>query len=108
MAMKIEAARALVYATARHVDRQPAERPTLYAAMSKCFASDVAMDVTVDAVQIFGGYGYMHDYPIEKFMRDAKITQIYEGTNQIQREEISKALISGYHSRRSAAKARAA
>lgn len=107
MAMKIEAARALVYATARHIDRQPKERPTLYSAMSKCYASDVAMDVTVDAVQIFGGYGYMHDYPIEKFMRDAKITQIYEGTNQIQREEISKVLISNYHSR-GAAKARAA
>ncbi len=99
MAMKIEAARALVYATARHIDRQPKERPTLYSAMSKCFASDVAMQVTVDAVQVFGGYGYMHDYPIEKFMRDAKITQIYEGTNQIQREEISKVLISGFHSR---------
>jgi alkylation response protein AidB-like acyl-CoA dehydrogenase len=101
MAMKIEAARALVYAAARHIDRKPKERPTLYAAMSKCFASDVAMDVTVDAVQLYGGYGYMHDYPIEKFMRDAKITQIYEGTNQIQREEISKVLISGFHSRRS-------
>ena len=108
MAMKIEAARALVYATARYVDTKPKERPTLYAAMSKCFASEVAMDVTVDAVQIFGGYGYMHDYPIEKFMRDAKITQIYEGTNQIQREEISKVLISGFHSRGAAAKARAA
>ena len=108
MAMKIEASRALVYATARHIDRQPKERPTLYSAMSKCYASDVAMDVTVDAVQIFGGYGYMHDYPIEKYMRDAKITQIYEGTNQIQREEISKVLISNYHSRGGAAKARAA
>jgi len=108
MAMKIESARALVYATARHIDRQPAERPTLYAAMSKCYASDMAMEVTVDAVQIFGGYGYMHDYPVEKFMRDAKITQIYEGTNQIQREEISKALISGFHSRRGAARTRAA
>ena len=107
MAMKIEASRALVYATARHIDRQPKERPTLYSAMSKCYASDVAMDVTVDAVQIFGGYGYMHDYPIEKFMRDAKITQIYEGTNQIQREEISKVLISNYHSR-GASKTRAA
>lgn len=94
MAMKVEAARALVYATARHIDKQPKERPTLYSAMSKCFASDVAMQVTTDAVQVFGGYGYMHDYPIEKFMRDAKITQIYEGTNQIQREEMSKVLIS--------------
>jgi butyryl-CoA dehydrogenase len=108
MAMKIEAARALVYATARHIDRQPKERPTLYSAMSKCYASDVAMDVTVDAVQIFGGYGYMHDYPIEKYMRDAKITQIYEGTNQIQRDEISKVLISNFHSRAGASKARAA
>jgi len=107
MATKIEAARALVYATARYIDTRPKERPTLYAAMSKCFASDVAMEVTVDALQIFGGYGYMHDYPIEKYMRDAKITQIYEGTNQIQRDEMSKTLISGFHSRRPAA-ARAA
>ncbi|MGA2632171.1 MAG: acyl-CoA dehydrogenase family protein [Terriglobia bacterium] len=102
MAMKIEAARALVYATSRHIDRQPKERPTLYSAMSKCYASDVAMEVTIDAIQIFGGYGYMHDYPIEKYMRDAKITQIYEGTNQIQREEMSKTLISGFHSKRPA------
>jgi alkylation response protein AidB-like acyl-CoA dehydrogenase len=100
MATKIEAARALVYATARYIDTKPKERPTLYSAMSKCFASDVAMEVTIDAVQIFGGYGYMHDYPVEKYMRDAKITQIYEGTNQIQREEMSKTLISGFHSRR--------
>lgn len=100
MATKIEAARALVYATARYIDTRPKERPTLYSAMSKCFASDVAMEVTVDALQIFGGYGYMHDYPIEKYMRDAKISQIYEGTNQIQREEMSKTLISGFHSRR--------
>jgi alkylation response protein AidB-like acyl-CoA dehydrogenase len=105
MAMKVEAARALVYATARHIDKQPKERPTLYSAMSKCFASDVAMQVTVDAVQVFGGYGYMHDYPIEKYMRDAKITQIYEGTNQIQREEMSKALISSFHGRAGAAHA---
>ena len=107
MATKVEAARALVYATARYIDTKPKERPTLYAAMAKCFASDVAMEVTVDAVQIFGGYGYMHDYPIEKYMRDAKITQIYEGTNQIQREEMSKTLISGFHAHRPAA-ARAA
>jgi butyryl-CoA dehydrogenase len=108
MAMKIEAARALVYATSRYIDTQPKERPTLYSAMCKCFASDVAMEVTVDALQVFGGYGYMHDYPVEKYMRDAKITQIYEGTNQIQREEMSKTLISGFHSRRSAHDARAA
>jgi len=62
-------------------------------AMAKMFASDVAMKVTTDAVQIFGGYGYMRDYPIEKYMRDAKITQIYEGTNQIQREIIGNSLI---------------
>jgi butyryl-CoA dehydrogenase len=99
MAMRIEAGRALVYATARHIDKQPKERPTLYSAMSKCFASDVAMQVTIDAVQVFGGYGYMHDYPIEKYMRDAKITQIYEGTNQIQREEMSKVLIANFRSR---------
>ncbi len=108
MATKIEAARALIYATARHIDTQPKERPTLYSAMSKCFASDIAMEVTVDAVQIFGGYGYMRDYPIEKYMRDAKITQIYEGTNQIQREEISKNLVSGFHSRKAARLSRAA
>lgn len=70
--------------------------------MSKCYASDVAMEVTV---QVFGGYGYMHDYPVEKFMRDAKITRIYEGANQIQREEMSKVLISDFRSR---AKPRAA
>ena len=93
MATKVEAARALVYATARYVDSCPAARPTIYSAMSKCFASDVAMEVTTDAVQVFGGYGYMRDYPIEKYMRDAKITQIYEGTNQIQRDEIGKILI---------------
>jgi butyryl-CoA dehydrogenase len=102
MAMKIEAARALVYATARYIDTRPKERPTLYSAMSKCFASDVAMEVTTDALQVFGGYGYMHDYPIEKYMRDAKITQIYEGTNQIQRDEMSKTLISNFHSHRPA------
>jgi butyryl-CoA dehydrogenase len=84
---------ALVYATARYVDSNPKERPTIYSAMSKCFAGDVAMQVTTDAVQVFGGYGYMRDYPIAKYMRDAKIMQIYEGTNQIQREEISKILI---------------
>jgi len=94
MATKIEAARALIYATSRYMDTKPKERPTIYSAMSKLFASDVAVQVTIDALQVFGGYGYMRDYPIEKFMRDAKITQIYEGTNQIQREEISKILVS--------------
>jgi alkylation response protein AidB-like acyl-CoA dehydrogenase len=100
MAMKVEAARALCYATARYVDSNPAVRPTMYAAMAKCFAGDVAMEVATDAVQVFGGYGYMRDYPIEKYMRDAKITQIYEGTNQIQREEISKILVSEHIARR--------
>ena len=93
MAMRVEAARALVYATARYIDSCPKTRPTIYSAMAKCFASDMAMQVTTDAVQVFGGYGYMRDYPIEKYMRDAKITQIYEGTNQIQRDEIGKILI---------------
>jgi alkylation response protein AidB-like acyl-CoA dehydrogenase len=93
MAMQVEAARALIYAVSKHIDSKPAERPTIYSAMSKCFASDVAMQVTTNAVQVFGGYGYMRDFPIEKYMRDAKITQIYEGTNQIQREEISTALV---------------
>ncbi len=93
MAMQVEAARALIYATARHIDGNPKARSTIYSAMSKCFGSDVAMRVTTDAVQVFGGSGYMRDYPIEKYMRDAKITQIYEGTNQIQREEISRILI---------------
>jgi alkylation response protein AidB-like acyl-CoA dehydrogenase len=96
MAMRIEAGRALTYAVARHIDSSPGRRPTLYSAMCKCFASDMAVQVATDAVQIFGGYGYMRDYPVEKYMRDAKITQIYEGTNQIQRDEICKALISNY------------
>jgi butyryl-CoA dehydrogenase len=93
MAMKVEAARSLIYSVSRYIDSQPKGRPTMYSAMAKCFAGDIAMEVTTDAVQVFGGYGYMRDYPIEKYMRDAKITQIYEGTNQIQREEISKILI---------------
>ncbi len=92
MAMKIEAARALIYATARYTDATD-KRPTLYSAMAKCFASDVAMEVTTNCIQVFGGYGYMRDYPIEKYMRDAKITQIYEGTNQIQRDEIGLAVV---------------
>jgi alkylation response protein AidB-like acyl-CoA dehydrogenase len=93
MAMKVEASRALIYAVARHIDSGTKLRPTMYSAMAKCFAGDMAMEVTTDAVQVFGGYGYMRDYPIEKYMRDAKITQIYEGTNQIQRDEIGKILI---------------
>jgi alkylation response protein AidB-like acyl-CoA dehydrogenase len=92
MATEVEAARALLYATARTVDSTTV-RTTKESAMSKLYASDVAMRVTTKAVQIFGGRGYMHDYPVEKMMRDAKITQIYEGTNQIQRNEIALALI---------------
>ncbi|NQT00270.1 MAG: acyl-CoA dehydrogenase family protein, partial [Candidatus Omnitrophica bacterium] len=92
MATQIEAARALVYATCRHV-ASGAKSVSRESSMSKLFASDVSMKVTTDCVQIFGGYGYMRDYPIEKFMRDAKITQIYEGTNQIQRDVIAHQLI---------------
>ena len=77
----------------------PGERYTLYSAMSKCWASDMAMQVTTDAIQVFGGHGYMREYPIEKYMRDAKITQIYEGTNQIQRDEIGRALVQGLHAK---------
>jgi alkylation response protein AidB-like acyl-CoA dehydrogenase len=93
MAAKVEAARSLIYRAATAVDLQDVESINRLAAMSKSFATDVAMEVTTDAVQIFGGYGYMKDYPIEKYMRDAKITQIYEGTNQIQRLVIARNLI---------------
>ncbi|MFH8288942.1 acyl-CoA dehydrogenase family protein [Streptomyces sp. NPDC018059] len=89
MAMKIEAARQLTYAAAAKSERVTAgggERDlTFQGAAAKCFASDVAMEVTTDAVQLLGGYGYTRDYPVERMMRDAKITQIYEGTNQVQR-----------------------
>jgi alkylation response protein AidB-like acyl-CoA dehydrogenase len=88
MATQVEAARALVYAAARTVD-SGARNVTEESAMAKVFASDVAMKVTTDAVQIFGGVGYMRDYPVEKMMRDAKITQIYEGTNQVLRNTIA-------------------
>lgn len=92
MATQLEAARALVYATARMID-SGARDFSKESAMCKVFASDVAMKVTTDAVQIYGGYGYMKEYPVEKRMRDAKITQIYEGTNQIQRNVIALKLI---------------
>lgn len=92
MATEIEAARALLYATARTIDAGE-KRFAKEAAMSKLFCSDVAMRVTVNALQVMGGYGYMREYPMEKRMRDAKITQIYEGTNQIQRNEIALQLI---------------
>ena len=95
MATKVEAARSLVYNVASMVDRGVKNVGPASAA-AKMFASDVAMEVTTDAVQIYGGYGYMRDYPIEKFMRDAKITQIYEGTNQVQRNIIALSLIKKY------------
>jgi len=91
MATQVEAARGLVYAVARTID-SGAKNFTEEAAMAKVFASDTAMKVTTDAVQIFGGAGYMRDYPIEKMMRDAKITQIYEGSNQVLRSAIAFAL----------------
>lgn len=96
MATEIEAARALTYAVARSFDSGKVGHSTKGASMSKLFASDMAMKVTTDAVQIFGGYGYMKDYPVEKMMRDAKITQIYEGTNQIQRNMIAAQLLKEY------------
>jgi butyryl-CoA dehydrogenase len=92
MATEIEAARGLVYNSARMVDAGIKDVGKA-SAMAKMYASDVAMKVTVDALQIFGGYGYMRDYPIEKYVRDAKITQIYEGTNQIQRNIIALEVI---------------
>jgi alkylation response protein AidB-like acyl-CoA dehydrogenase len=92
MAIQIEAARSLVYATCRFIDGGSKEF-SKESAMCKVFASDTAMKVTTDAVQILGGYGYMKEYPVEKMMRDAKITQIYEGTNQIQRNVIALELI---------------
>jgi len=92
MATSVEAARHLVFLSATKVD-QKAPDLTKIAAMAKLFASDMAMKVTTDAVQILGGYGYIQDYPVERMMRDAKITQIYEGTNQIQRVVISRALL---------------
>ncbi len=95
MATQTEAARALVYAVARYID-SGANDVSKAAAMSKYFPSDVAMKVTTDAVQILGGYGYMRDYPAEKMMRDAKILQIFEGTNQIQRNIVGQALNKEY------------
>ena len=97
MAMKVEAARQLSYAAAARSDRALSAEPvpdlTFMSSACKCFASDVAMDVTTDAVQLLGGYGYVSDYPVERMMRDAKITQIYEGTNQIQRVVMARQLL---------------
>ena len=94
MALKIELARTMIYRTCSTIDNEPDSRdiPRL-ASMAKWFASDIAMQVTTDAVQLFGGYGYSREYPVERMMRDAKITQIYEGTNQIQRVIIANQLL---------------
>lgn len=95
MVMQLEAARALVYAAARHIDKHP-KNMSKASSMCKVFATDMAMRVTTDAVQVLGGYGYMKEYPVEKMMRDAKILQIYEGTNQIQRNVIGQELNKEY------------
>ncbi|MEV6227573.1 acyl-CoA dehydrogenase [Saccharopolyspora shandongensis] len=94
MAMKVEAARHMVYVAAARAERGEANLGFISAA-AKCFASDVAMEVTTDAVQLFGGAGYTRDFPVERMMRDAKITQIYEGTNQIQRMVMARSLLKG-------------
>jgi alkylation response protein AidB-like acyl-CoA dehydrogenase len=97
MAMKVEAARQLTYAAAAGSERamhgEPVQDLTFLSSACKCYASDVAMEVTTDAVQLLGGYGYVSDYPVERMMRDAKITQIYEGTNQIQRVVMARQLL---------------
>ncbi len=94
MAMRTEAARTMTYRACSLIDNgDPEGELTTIGAMAKCFASDTAMAVTTDAVQLLGGYGYTKDFPVERFMRDAKITQIYEGTNQIQRVVIAKGIL---------------
>ncbi|WP_312855927.1 acyl-CoA dehydrogenase family protein [Nocardioides stalactiti] len=97
MGMKVEAARQLTYAAAGRSERGDADL-TFFGAAAKCFASDAAMEVTTDAVQVLGGYGYTRDYPVERMMRDAKITQIYEGTNQVQRIVMARQLLAGIQS----------
>jgi len=94
MGMKVEAARQLTYAAAGRSERNDADL-TFFGAAAKCFASDTAMQVTTDSVQVLGGYGYTRDYPVERMMRDAKITQIYEGTNQVQRIVMARQLLAG-------------
>lgn len=94
MAMKLEAARQMVYVAAAKSERGDADLP-FFGAAAKCYASDAAMEITTDAVQLFGGYGYTKDFPVERMMRDAKITQIYEGTNQIQRIVMARQLLKG-------------
>ena len=96
MATQVEAARALTYAAARHIDAHPKDMSKV-SSMCKVYATDVAMKVTTDAVQVMGGYGYMCEYPAEKMMRDAKILQIYEGTNQVQRNVIGQELNKEYN-----------
>jgi alkylation response protein AidB-like acyl-CoA dehydrogenase len=97
MGMKVEAARQLTYAAAGRSERGDKDL-TFFGAAAKCFASDVAMEVTTNAVQVLGGYGYTRDYPVERMMRDAKITQIYEGTNQVQRIVMARQLLAGVQS----------
>src|SRR5436190_387224 len=97
MGMKVEAARQLTYAAAGRSERGDKDL-TFFGASAKCFASDVAMEVTTNAVQVLGGYGYTRDYPVERMMRDAKITQIYEGTNQVQRIVMARQLLAGIQS----------
>lgn len=97
MGMKVEAARQMTYAAAGRSERGDDDL-TFFGAAAKCFASDVAMEVTVNAVQVLGGYGYTRDYPVERMMRDAKITQIYEGTNQVQRIVMARQLLNGVQS----------
>ena len=92
MAMKLEVARQMVY-VARVEERARRPRPAVLRGCAKCFASDAAMEITTDAVQLLGGYGYTKDFPVERMMRDAKITQIYEGTNQIQRLVMARQLL---------------
>jgi butyryl-CoA dehydrogenase len=95
MAIQLEASRSLVYAASKHIDAHPKDMSKA-SSMCKIFATDMAMKVTVDAVQVLGGYGYMREYPVEKMMRDAKILQIYEGTNQIQRNVVGQELNKEY------------
>jgi alkylation response protein AidB-like acyl-CoA dehydrogenase len=97
MGMRVEAARQMTYAAAGRSERNDADL-TFFGAAAKCFASDVAMEVTTNAVQVLGGYGYTRDYPVERMMRDAKITQIYEGTNQVQRIVMARQLLAGVQS----------
>jgi alkylation response protein AidB-like acyl-CoA dehydrogenase len=97
MGMKVEAARQMTYAAAGKSERGDSDL-TFFGAAAKCFASDVAMEVTTNAVQVLGGYGYTREYPVERMMRDAKITQIYEGTNQVQRIVMARQLLQGVQS----------